>query len=134
MTRVVKLNEGQLRRLVRRMLNESAMDDGYKLYVLPKRDADLDEIVEYIGLHRQESGTMWPVLANGGNRYRAPGEPFDGYYAVGFQDPADVKEFRAEIRYLAKDHFTEDEVGERQDYQADASFERQWGPDRRRQF
>jgi hypothetical protein len=107
MARVVRLNEGQLRSLVRRVIRENVASDGsFQLHVLPKRDEFLDEIIERIGSFRQFSGTLWPVLLNGGNRIDDPSDPFYGYYAIGFDDQDDMtaedvaREFKAEIKHL----------------------------------
>jgi hypothetical protein len=107
MAKVVRLNEGQLRKLVRRVLRENVVGDGsYQLHVLPKRDEFLDEIIEHIGAFRQVGGTLWPVLLNGGNRIDDPSDPFYGHYAIGFDDQDDMTaedvahEFKAEIKHL----------------------------------
>ena len=135
MAKVVRLNEGQLRKLVRRVLRENVVgDEGYKIYLDPRTDAALDDVVEFIDLHRQETGKRWPVLLNGGNPIDAPGEPFDGYYAVGFDDPNEASEFASEVRAIVKDVFTEEEAGARSDIAADMGFEARYGSGYRRKF
>jgi hypothetical protein len=87
----------------------SPTGDGYKLYVLPKRDEDLDDVVEHIGAWRQESGTLWPVLLNSGVPVKKPGAPFDGYYAIGFdpRNPELALDFADDIGHLLADSLTE---------------------------
>jgi hypothetical protein len=136
MARVMRLNEAQLRGLVRSFIRENLKDgEGYKIYFDPKNDQAIDEIVEFIDLHRQESGKRWPVLLNGGNEIQARGEPFDGYYAIGFDDPNEASEFVDEVRYLVNDAFTEDESSARADIEDDARLEKRYGSgSRRRSF
>jgi hypothetical protein len=111
MARVKRLDEGQLKSLVRKIIRENVMDeDGYKIYVLPEVDADLDKIVGLMDFHQLKTRKRWPVLLNGGNRIAAPGEPFDKHYAIGFDEPAEATEFVDQIRGVVRDVFTQDEI------------------------
>lgn len=161
MTRVVKLNEGQLRRLVRRMLNENPamsrelQDIDNTVFFRLDDEGMLDAVISDMGHYPEFRGGK---LINGGNPFPAGtmvgGEDVGGFMAANFltftaaqdfalylvDEPEDGPVSLAEpdevllgqqptmpelsgVRHIGQD-----------DAAADAGFERQWGPDRRRQF
>jgi len=162
MARVVKLNEGQLRRLVRRMLNENPLtgrelqDTDNTVFFRLDDEGMLDAVISDMSHYSEFRGGK---LINGGNPFPAGtmvgGEDVGGYMAANFLSFAAAQDFALYLVDEPEDgaavSLAEPEeviLGQRptmpelasvrhigqDDAAADANFERQYGPDRRRQF